>query len=84
MFLSGSLSTYPGVSPLDPSAGVRNLEIHPEAEKLMQMGPNIIHFHEINDIHKTLLDSIIQNSSATVGTLPSNAVGNFSHILKNK
>lgn len=84
MFVSGSLSTHPGVSPLDPAAGVRNLEIHPEAEKLMQMGPNIIQFHEINDIDKTLLDSTIQNSSATVGTLPNNAVGNFRHTLKNK
>lgn len=84
MFLSGSSSAYPGVSALDQAAGVRNLEIHPESEKLMQMGPDMIHFHEINDIDKTLLDSTIQNSSATVGTLPNNAVGNFSHILKNK
>lgn len=54
MFLSGSLSTYPGVSPLHPAAGVRNLEIHPEAEKLMQMAPNMIHFHEINISINTL------------------------------
>lgn len=56
-----------------------NQKVHPEAEKFIQMGPDIIHFHERNGINETVLDSTIENSNVLVETFPNNAVGNFTY-----
>jgi len=58
-------------------------KVDPETAKLMQMGPNIIHFHERKGINETLLDSTIQNRNVLMGTFPNKAVGNFEYSIIN-